>query len=91
MTFLYPYPHQIFAMAITAIILYILGIPVYVFFIWLRRVHMSAVIDLYASLINNQGREVEFEVKRNGEIMTITLVVPEMDIWDLRHLPYARF
>jgi len=170
MTFLYPYPYQIFNMAITSIILYILGIPVYAFYIWLHgrltgeqmkklkkrlttaaiilgiflflgggislvkihqvnvalgfryatpelpegepflitrveygkamyeaglreddRVQMGADTDLYALLINNQGREVEFEVKRDGEIMTIKLVVPEMDIWEFKLLPFARF
>lgn len=170
MIILYPYPHQIFAMTITAIILYILGIPVYAFYIWLHgrltgeqmnklkkrliiaaialgiflfagggislvkihqvnealgfrhatpdlpegepflitrieqgkamheaglmeedRVQMGAVNDLYALLINNQGKAVEFMVKRDGEILTIKLVVPEMDIWEFRLLPFARF
>lgn len=170
MTLLYPYPHQIFAMAITAIILYILGIPIYALYIWLSgrltgeqmktlkkrlviagvalgiflfagggislvkihqvneamgfryatpdlpegelflitqveygkamfeaglkegdRVQMGAVNDLYALLINNQGKVVEFEVKRDGKLLTIKLEVPEMDIWDFRLLPFARF
>jgi hypothetical protein len=170
MTLLYPYPHQIFALVITTLILFILWIPVHAFYSWLKRrltddqvkklkarlviaaialgiflfagggitlvkihqvnealgfryatpelpegepflitrveygkamheaglrendrVQMGAVNDLYALLINNQRREVEFEVKREEEIMTIKLVVPEMDTWEFRLLPFARF
>jgi len=55
------------------------------------RVQMGSVNDLYALLINNQGSEVSFDVERDQEIVTIRLLVPEMEIWQFKLLTFARF
>ena len=44
------------------------------------RIQMNAVNDLYIHLINNQGREASFFIKRNKKEMEISLVVPELDV-----------
>lgn len=54
-------------------------------------VQFGSTSDLYALLIHNQGKEVEFSVKRGGKIIPITFVVPEMEIWQFRMLPFSRF
>lgn len=46
----------------------------------LDRVQMWNVNHLYILLINNQGKEVEIPVIREGEKMTIKVIVPELDV-----------
>lgn len=43
-------------------------------------VQMFAVNHLYILLINNQGKEVEIPIKRDGIKMMIKVKVPELDV-----------
>jgi hypothetical protein len=43
-------------------------------------VQMRAVNDLYRLIINNQGKEIVIPVKRNGELLNIRLVVPNLNV-----------
>jgi hypothetical protein len=44
------------------------------------RIQMNAVNDLYIHLINNQGKEVSFFIKRDKKEMEVRLKVPELDV-----------
>jgi hypothetical protein len=43
-------------------------------------VQIRAVNDLYRLIINNQGKEIVIPVKRNGELLNIRLVVPNLNV-----------
>ncbi|MBE0640239.1 MAG: hypothetical protein IH598_17125 [Bacteroidales bacterium] len=44
------------------------------------QVEMRAVNDLYRLIIENQGNEIVIPVKRNGELLNIRLVVPNLNV-----------
>lgn len=44
------------------------------------RIQMWNVNHLYILLINNQGKEVEIPIIRDGEEMIIRVIVPELDV-----------
>jgi hypothetical protein len=44
------------------------------------QVQMRAVNDLYRLIIKNQGKEIVIPIKRNGELLNIRLVVPNLNV-----------
>jgi hypothetical protein len=55
------------------------------------QIQFSAVDDLYALLVNNQGSEVNIPVMRNSKPLMISISVPEMHIPGLKIWPFNRF